>query len=346
MKGGRGMLYIFGDYELDTALYELRHAGKPCKVEPRVFDTLAYLIQHRDHVVSREELLAHLGPGLFSSDSLLNNCIMEARKAVADNGQVQRVIRTIHGRGYRFIAPVAELSEAPAPRTTPRRSAVPTADAPSSQEPVAPIAPGPGATGAPFQDVLAGDQTVVTVVCTALDLTDAPTVGGWGELGPRLRQRFVTLAQEEGQRYAGTLIFFGADAIVMLFAQEGHAQRAVGAALALQQRVQDQAHAVDVQLPAAITARVGVHTGPLAMPCLTEVPWCSSWSTAETTAVAVWLHYLAEPGTLLASHATLSFLHDTVPWAEEGSVRLPGQTEPIMTYRLGAPRAADTSPGA
>lgn len=339
MKGGRGMIYVFGDYELDTALYELRHAGKPCKVEPRVFDTLAYLIQHRDHVVSREELLAHLGPGLFSSESLLNNCIMEARKAVADNGQVQRVIRTIHGRGYRFIAPVAELSDAPRPRTTPLRCAVPMASA-------APVAPGPGAPGAPFQDVLAGDQTVVTVVCAALDPADVPTVEGWGELGPRLRQRFVTLAQEEGQRYAGIFTFFGADAVLMLFAQEGHAQRAVGAALALQRHVQDQAHAVDVQLPAAITVRVGVHTGPLVIPCLTEVPWCSSWSTAETTAVAVWLHYLAEPWTLLASHATLSFLHDTVPWAEQGSVRVPGQTEPIVTYRLGALRTADTSPRA
>jgi DNA-binding winged helix-turn-helix (wHTH) protein len=80
------MIYVFGDYELDTTLYELRHAGEPRRLEPRVFDVLAYLIQHRDHVVSREELLSHLWPGLFSSESLLHNCIMEARKAVADNG--------------------------------------------------------------------------------------------------------------------------------------------------------------------------------------------------------------------------------------------------------------------
>jgi len=115
-RGNCGMIYVFGDYELDTTLYELRYAGEPRKMEPRVFNVLAYLIQHRDHVVSREELLDHLWPGLFTSESLLNNCIMEARKAVADNGQVQRVIRTIHGRGYRFIAPMAEPREEHPPR--------------------------------------------------------------------------------------------------------------------------------------------------------------------------------------------------------------------------------------
>ena len=53
------MIYLFGDYELDTTLYELRAAGVPCKLEPRVFNVLAYLIQHRAQVVTREELLDH-----------------------------------------------------------------------------------------------------------------------------------------------------------------------------------------------------------------------------------------------------------------------------------------------
>jgi DNA-binding winged helix-turn-helix (wHTH) protein len=328
------MVYVFGDYELDTALYELRYAGEPRNVEPRIFNVLAYLIQHREHVVSREELLDHLSPGLFTSESLLNNCIMEARKAVADSGQVQRVIRTIHGRGYRFIAPTTELRGAHPSRATRMPSAVPVAAVPPSQEHVAPVAPMTGATGATFQDVLAGDQTVVTVVCGALDPVNVLTVGVGSEVGPWLRQTFFTLAQEEGQRYAGTITFFGADAILMLFTQEGHAQRAVWAALALQTRIQDQAMALDAELPLEITVRVGVHTGPLATPSLTEVPWCSSWSTAETTTLAVWLHYLATPGTLLTTQATLPFLHEAVQWVEHEIFRMPGQSEPIMTYRI------------
>ena len=54
------MLYAFGDYELDTQLYELRHAGKPLKIEPQVFKVFAYLIQHPDRTVTKHELLEHL----------------------------------------------------------------------------------------------------------------------------------------------------------------------------------------------------------------------------------------------------------------------------------------------
>jgi class 3 adenylate cyclase len=252
------------------------------------------------------------------------------------------VIRTVHGRGYRFIALLAEPRGEPLPRATAMRSAGPTATALPSQERVALAAPGMGAPGATFQDVLADDQTVVTVVCGALDPVDELTVGVWGEVGPRLRQTFFALAAEEVKRHAGILMFFGADAILMLFAQEAHAQRAVRAAFALQRRVQDQASALDARLPTDISVRVGVHTGPLAMPTLTEVPWCSSWSTAETTTLAVWLHYLAMPGTLLTSQATLPFLHEAVQWAEQGAVRVPGQAEPIMTYRIDSPPTKDT----
>ncbi len=54
------MLYLFDDFTFDTQLYELRHAGSPCPLEPQVFAILRYLIQHRDRVVTRQELLAHI----------------------------------------------------------------------------------------------------------------------------------------------------------------------------------------------------------------------------------------------------------------------------------------------
>ena len=56
------MLYLFDDFTLDTQLYELRHAGIPCPLEPQVFAILRYLIQHRDRVVTRQELLEHIWP--------------------------------------------------------------------------------------------------------------------------------------------------------------------------------------------------------------------------------------------------------------------------------------------
>jgi class 3 adenylate cyclase/DNA-binding winged helix-turn-helix (wHTH) protein/tetratricopeptide (TPR) repeat protein len=102
------MIYTFGDYELDTRLYELRHAGQPCKLEPQVFNVLVHLVQHRDRVVTKHELLEHLWPDQFISEATLNHRLMAARKAIGDSGRTQRCIKTLHGRGYRFVVPVQE----------------------------------------------------------------------------------------------------------------------------------------------------------------------------------------------------------------------------------------------
>ena len=96
------MIYAFEDYELDTQLYELRHVGQPCKLEPQVFNGLAYLIEHRDRVVTKDELLDRLWPEQFVREVTLNHRVMTARKAIGESGRVQRCIKTIHGRGYRF----------------------------------------------------------------------------------------------------------------------------------------------------------------------------------------------------------------------------------------------------
>jgi len=340
------MIYTFGNYELDTTLYELRAAGAPCPLEPRVFNVLAYLVQHRAHVVTREALLDDVWPGLRISDTLLNNCIMEARKAVGDSGQGQQVIKTIYGRGYRFIAPTTEQPAEHPHRAAPGRSAVPRIAAPPSQAGVARVAPATGVPWDAFQDVLAGDQTVGTVVCGTLDQGDLRTAGVGYEEALRLRLTFFALAQEEAQQSGGTFTFFGAEGIVLQFTQEAHAPRAVQAALALHQRVQAYAITLDAQLPIDVTVRCGVHTGPLAVPRLTDVPWDSSLTTEETTTVAVWPHYVAPPGMLLASQATLQFLPEAVPWVDYGLVRLPGQSEPIRAYRLGGPGASDPCPEA
>jgi DNA-binding winged helix-turn-helix (wHTH) protein len=102
------VIYLFGDYVLDTQLYELRRAGALCQVEPQVFDVLAYLIAHRDRVVTRQELIEHVWPERFVSETTVDHRVMEARHAVGDNGRSQRLIRTIRGRGYRFIMAVHE----------------------------------------------------------------------------------------------------------------------------------------------------------------------------------------------------------------------------------------------
>ena len=100
------MIYVFGDYTLDTQCYELRHVGVPCKLEPQVFNVLAYLLEHYTRVVSKDELLEQFWPQQFVSEVTVNQRVMAARKALWANGRVQRYIKTVHGRGYRFVADV------------------------------------------------------------------------------------------------------------------------------------------------------------------------------------------------------------------------------------------------
>jgi len=100
--------YVFGEHELDLRHFELRKAGQRVSIEPQVFDVLAYLVAHRDRVVPKEELLDEVWRTRFVTESTLTTRVKAARRAVGDDGTRQVVIRTLHGRGYRFVAEVTE----------------------------------------------------------------------------------------------------------------------------------------------------------------------------------------------------------------------------------------------
>ena len=102
------MVYVFGDCELDERRYVLRRAGERVELEPKVFEVLAYLIRHNDRVVPRRELLDELWPDRIVGEWSLTRSISVARKALRDNAGEQRVIQTLYGRGYRFVARVRE----------------------------------------------------------------------------------------------------------------------------------------------------------------------------------------------------------------------------------------------
>jgi DNA-binding winged helix-turn-helix (wHTH) protein/tetratricopeptide (TPR) repeat protein len=124
------MIYRFGDCELDDQRYELRRGGVACHLEPQVFEVLAYLVRNRDRVVPRTELLDEVWKHRFVSDSALASRVKAARRAVGDSGREQAVIRTVHGRGYQFLAPVEEPA---------REEAEARAPAPALSDDVAPV---------------------------------------------------------------------------------------------------------------------------------------------------------------------------------------------------------------
>jgi pimeloyl-ACP methyl ester carboxylesterase/DNA-binding winged helix-turn-helix (wHTH) protein len=107
------MIYAFAQFEVDTDRLELRQVGVRVSLQPQAFDLLAYLVQHHDRAVTKDELVAHLWPEKFISDAALNTQVMSVRHALGDSGKSQRFIETLHRRGYRFIEPVRTGVAAP-----------------------------------------------------------------------------------------------------------------------------------------------------------------------------------------------------------------------------------------
>ena len=101
-----GMIYRFGAFELDRPKAELRQSGKPVPIEPQVFELLAFLVEHRDRLVSRTEIFETVWKGRVVSDSALASRIKSARRSLGDDGRGQRFIKTVHGKGLRFVADV------------------------------------------------------------------------------------------------------------------------------------------------------------------------------------------------------------------------------------------------
>jgi DNA-binding winged helix-turn-helix (wHTH) protein/tetratricopeptide (TPR) repeat protein len=104
------MVLAFGPFELDVAACELRRDGKNVPLQPRVFDTLRYLVEHRDRLVSKQELIDALWGGQQLNAVAVPWSISHARKALGQHGEETRFIETVRGRGYRFVADVSELA--------------------------------------------------------------------------------------------------------------------------------------------------------------------------------------------------------------------------------------------
>lgn len=111
------MQFLFADHRLDPERRELWRGTEQIALEPQVFDLLLYLIRNRDRVVSKDDLIADVWGGRIVSDSTLTSRINAARKAVGDNGEEQRLIRTIARKGVRFVVAVDEAAGAAAANT-------------------------------------------------------------------------------------------------------------------------------------------------------------------------------------------------------------------------------------
>jgi TolB-like protein/Flp pilus assembly protein TadD len=146
------MIFRFGSFELDTSRIELRDGGQTVSVEPQVFALLRLLVEQRDRMVTREEIINEIWDGRFVSDSAVTSRIKSLRHALADDGKTQRYVRTIHGQGFRFVGVVTLECRV---ITTPIATAAATIDLPqpSSRPSIAVL---------PFRQI-AADNSIMSV---------------------------------------------------------------------------------------------------------------------------------------------------------------------------------------
>ncbi len=344
------MIYTFGGCTLNTHLYTVQRAGQSIRLRPKVFQVLRYLLEHRERVVSKQELCEHVWAGVFISDATLESTLRAVRQALGDTGRTQRLIQTLPGYGYRFIAAVQERANAPAGTERedgwelPDAMSMPAQDAPD-------VAPGPPPRGGQVDEpapqegpLLAGDSShvgewkVVTVLCCAL--TGAPP-----EREARYRQLhdLYILARDAVQGYGGTLQPVVGDQVLAVFgapvAQEDHAHRAVLAALALQRRVREANIERKAQLGGLLAVRLGLHTGVMAVGGLED----ALATAGAVVGDAVALHVQATPGMILCSEATARLVRGVVRVAAVGPVSEMGQPTSGLVYTVRARRGPSRS---
>jgi TolB-like protein/Flp pilus assembly protein TadD len=138
--------YVFGDYALDPNRRELTRNAEAVAIGPKVFDLLLYLVQNRERVVSKDDVLDSVWAGRVISESTLTSHINAARKAVGDSGEEQRLIRTLARKGFRFVGDVKEVPNGRA------SSATGTAKPDEVSAPVLILPDSPSIAALPFQN--------------------------------------------------------------------------------------------------------------------------------------------------------------------------------------------------
>ena len=105
------MSIAFDQFIIDLDLFELRRTETPVPLEPKALELLILLAKNRDRVVSKDEIFGKLWSDVIVTDASISTALAQARKALNDDGQQQKYLKTVRGKGFRFIADVTDISE-------------------------------------------------------------------------------------------------------------------------------------------------------------------------------------------------------------------------------------------
>lgn len=282
------MIYIFGDYELDLERRELRHMGQVLSIEPKVFEALTFFIEHRERAVSKEELLEHVWAGQFVSDSALTYCVMTVRRAIGDSGRTQRLIKTIHGHGYRFIGKI-EVHQA-------RVAEVPGETALTESAPPPPVS-------------REAERRQLTVLVCRVEVSSTLDESLDPEDLHEVMSSLQDVYREVVGRFQGHIAQYLSDGLVVYFgyplAHEDDALRAIRSGRAIMTELDRLRTSLEWDKGITLNVRMGLDTGIVVMGSVN-----SSGELTETLAlgeapqIATQLLVLAEPYRMLTTEAT------------------------------------------
>ena len=329
------MHYLFADCLLDTQLCTLYRAGQAVPLRPKAFHVLRYLLEHCNHLVSKDELCTHAWPAQFISDATIDGSIKCVRQAIGDTGRKQQLIQTRRGYGYRFVGAVEERREEP---TAPLGLA-PVAGENSAASSVGAVSPAPRSPLAhrtapvfPTHGVPGGERKLVTLLgCALAQAATGQAQAGLDALHGEMRTLF-TLTQEMVDRYGGVIHHVAGTRLLALFgapvAQEDHARRAVLAAWGLHQRLA----ALRDTAEESLAAYLGLHTGLMVIGEIGEAQGVAVVGALPLTVEALQEH--AVPGMLLCSEATARLVRGDFYLEEVASVPVPGQSTSVRAYQI------------
>jgi class 3 adenylate cyclase/predicted ATPase len=307
------MLFSFEDYVLDTSRRELRRRGTVIAVQPQVFDLLEYLISNRDRVVTKHDMLEAIWSGRIVSESALTTRINAARTALGDNGEEQRLIRTLPRKGMRFVGVVREAREPPDANAV-------AATENSLKEPIVARQELP---------IIDARRQLTVASCELLHGADI------ARMDPEdlrdIMYAYHNCVAATSRRHGGFVAARSlANPVLMGFgfpvAHEDDAERAVRCALELIAEVKALASSLPLQ------TRVGVATGIVVVSGLEGSGEIREYVVGETSNLAARLQSVAEPDSVIIADSTRRLLGNLFELQHLRSRRLKGVAQPVLGW--------------
>lgn len=321
--------YRFGEYLLDTQRYALWDQNAWTPLRPKIFAVLLYLLQHRDRVVSKTELLEHIWPAQFIGDGSLNACLMAVRKALGDTGQTQRYIQTLRGYGYRFVALVhEEADEVLAPQPVMQYEAPVT--------PSVPLAP-PASVSTPV-GLHDAERRHLTVLYGALADADRLAEQLDPETFREVVQAYHQTCRAVMPRFGGYVARHHEASVLVYFgypqAHDGAAQHAARAGLALLAAWKPVQARLAQEIGRHIAVCAGIDTGLVVVDEAHDEAPHPPLAVGHTPHRAGLIQAWASPDTVVISAATHRLVEGTLLCVSLGQQTLRGLAQPLALYRV------------